>query len=427
MTEGTPKLTARLRSFCQTVSRSRSEHWLAAIALLSLSVNLAFFSQRAGFGIEPTDQREYYELAVSIYEGQGFFDGFWLAHRPPLYPYWMAAVFKMSGAPSRDVILLLQAVLGGITCLLIAWLGAHLLDRSTGFLAGVTAALYPALPWYATFVLYETLYVFLTAALLCALHLWSRAGRKLWAIAVGMLLGLMLLAHGKTFLLLPFVLCYMLWRGARQLRQTITGIGLATLAMILVCSPWVYRNYRLFERFVPINTSGGLIAYQAYNPHDPALLDHSQPALKRELASLSEPPGDEIAMSQLGYRLASKWILLHPWQTIQLLAHKARLFLDPRIEPNPILGLAYAAVSLASFLGMVILWPSKGNQRSVLALLSVPIAWTAAANILSLVLYRYRLPMLPSLAVLSAVALVRGVTALLNTRGGLSVDAGTHS
>ena len=420
-------MTASKPSLRHTPPRFRVERCLAVVALLSLTVNLAFFSQRVAFGIEPTDQREYYQLAVNVLEGRGFFDGYWLAHRPPLYSYLMAAVFKVIGATSRDAILLLQAAIGATTCVLVAWLGDRLFDRPTGFLAGVTAALYPALPWFTTFVLYETLYVFLTAALLCALHLWSRAGRNLWGVAVGLLLGLMLLAHGKTFLLLPFVLCYMLWRGARQLRRTTTGIGLATVAMIVVCSPWVYRNYRLFERFVPVNTSGGLIAYQAYNPHDPALLDHSQPALKRELASLSEPPGDEIAMSQLGYRLASEWIRLHPWQTVQLLARKAQLFVNPRIEPNLLLRLAFAAVSLASFLGIVILWRSEGNRRSALALLSVPIAWTATANILSLVFYRYRLPMLPSLAVLAAVALARGVTALLNTRGGLSVDAGTHS
>jgi len=416
-----------LPSLHNTHSHSRSVRRLAVVALISLAINLAFFSQRASFGIEPTDQREYYKLAVGIYEGEGFFDGYWLAHRPPLYSYLMAAVFRVIGGSSRDAILLLQAQLGAVTCLLVAWLGGQLFDRLTGLLAGLAMALYPALPWFATFVLYETVYIFLTAALLCALHLWSRAGRWLWALAIGIALGLMLLAHGKTLFLLPFVLGYVVWRDAGRLRKATASIGLILLSMVVICSPWVCRNYRLFNQFVPINTSGGLIAYQAYNPHDPALLDHTQPTLKKELARLSVPPGDEIAMSQLGYELAIEWIRSNPWRTVELLAHKARLFLDPCIEPNVPLRLAYAMLSLVSSLGIAMLWHRKGKQRAALMLISVPLVWTAAANILSLVHYRYRLPMLPSLAMLSAVPLARGVMALLSGQEGLPVDVRDHS
>jgi len=386
---------------------------LIAVFLVAAFVYGMFFVMRGRFEVEPSDQREYYKLAVSLYEGHGFYDGYWWAHRPPLYSHLMAGLFHIVGSADRDAVLFCQTLLGIATSLLIAWLGDRMFDPFTGLLAGLGMALYPVFPWYSTFILYESLYVFLMTALLCLLWLWRQSLRWVWAVGVGVVLGLMLLTHGKTLLLLPFAVGYMALIVWTQRRTAFAQIGLVLGLVIIAILPWAYRNYQKFSQFVPINTSGGLIIYQAYNPYDQALLDRSQPELKQQLAQRAEPAGDEVAMSKLGYSLAVDWIRAHPLRTAELLIRKAFLFLSPHIEIHPVLGVLYGFLSMFAAWGALLLWRQGVFQRYELALLAVPIMGTAASNILFLVFYRYRIPMLNVLVLLAAFAFAQGLTPFL--------------
>lgn len=52
---------------------------LIVVLLVAVIVYGMFFTMRNRFEVEPSDQREYFKLAVSLYEGHGFYDGYWWA------------------------------------------------------------------------------------------------------------------------------------------------------------------------------------------------------------------------------------------------------------------------------------------------------------------------------------------------------------
>lgn len=52
---------------------------LIVVLLVAVIVYGMFFTMRNRFEVEPSDQREYYKLAVSLYEGHDFCDGYWWA------------------------------------------------------------------------------------------------------------------------------------------------------------------------------------------------------------------------------------------------------------------------------------------------------------------------------------------------------------
>ncbi len=59
----------------------------------------------------------------------------------PLYPYFLGLLYATFGR-SLLLIKVLQILLGGLACLLIAETGRNLISRKTGLIAGLLAAFY---------------------------------------------------------------------------------------------------------------------------------------------------------------------------------------------------------------------------------------------------------------------------------------------
>jgi hypothetical protein len=81
-----------------------------------------------------------------------------------------------------------------------------------------------------------------------------------WAILGGLVLGLSLLARP---LMPPFALLAALWfLFRRNLWQTILRLAPVAIIGFLVVMPWVIRNYRLYNDFVPMTTTSGANFWQ---------------------------------------------------------------------------------------------------------------------------------------------------------------------
>src|SRR6185503_18781508 len=111
--------------------------------------------------------------AVNLVHGNGFTNaqGQSTAIVPPVYPLFLAAIYAVFGAHPVAAGLV-QAVLGGVTVLLIIALSSLLLGPREGLLAGVLAAIYPGLFWIPRLLLSENLAIpLLLAALYAAVQL----------------------------------------------------------------------------------------------------------------------------------------------------------------------------------------------------------------------------------------------------------------
>lgn len=242
---------------------------LVVIALVALLLRLGVILLSAHFVLwgDPVD---YQYHAISIATGHGYpptaiaTPGTPSAFRPPAYPYLLGLLYAIAGI-HLTLARMLGAVLGVVTVLLTAQLGAALWDRRIGLVAGAIAAVCPSLIVLNASLLSETLFLPLELAVALAI-LALRRGRApvRLGIALGALCGLAGLTRSEGILwLLPALLAALMapaqpWRRAQ-----------AAAAMLLACAavlaPWTIRNAEALHAFVPLNTQGGFTFVGQYN------------------------------------------------------------------------------------------------------------------------------------------------------------------
>jgi 4-amino-4-deoxy-L-arabinose transferase-like glycosyltransferase len=184
--------------------------------------------------------------ARSIVLGQGFSSPFLpltgpTALVPPLYPYILAGVFKLFGLNTVKVAFALlgfNSLCSALTCIPLYFLTLNNLSRRSARIAAIGWAIYP-------FAIYALTGLLFSCCLLVAqrLHLRGPLG---W-IGFGLLYGLAAMSNPSVVALLPFLLLiamYKVWRAGGAWFSTAL---LASVAFILVCTPWTIRNERVMH------------------------------------------------------------------------------------------------------------------------------------------------------------------------------------
>jgi len=175
----------------------------------------------------------------------------------PLYPAFVALFLWLGGGPLGVV--LGQALIDSLTCLLIARIAARL-DAGLALPAGLIAAVNPTQIVMAGLVLTDTLFLMCGALALLAAIEWLRRPDWRWAVVLGVALGLGLFTRA---MLLPwvFALPVMLAAGAAWRRR----LGLAAIAQLAAAlalclaiqAPVVARNHAHFDT-IALTSQGGV-------------------------------------------------------------------------------------------------------------------------------------------------------------------------
>jgi len=246
---------------------------LIRIILIALAVRLVAL----GFLYPPrlAPDRDHYafgfetgRIAQAIASGQGFSSPMPLPTGPtawmaPVYPYVVAAIFKVCGIYSKSsalVVLALQDFFSALTCLVIFLIG----QESFGFPVGLKAAWIWAFFPYAIYVpnhwVWETSLTTLLLAFLflMTLHLATSVRARDWLI-YGSLWGAAALTSPVVLFVLPPFLVW-LWRRPRA-QQLLLGRRMASSVgvLCLVVAPWFVRNYVTFGRVIPFRSNFGAV------------------------------------------------------------------------------------------------------------------------------------------------------------------------
>ena len=170
----------------------------------------------------------------------------------PGYTYLLGGVFALFGVyspASAWVILALNSLFAALTCWTVYRIGERIYCESVGRGAAWTWALFPYLVYYPVRVVYDTsLSAFLLSlALLTTLHLADRPTARL-VMGCGLLWGVMILINPSLLTMMVCCLLWLMWRsGAKRMTGAVT---LSILMTILVVSPWIIRNYRVFGKVI---------------------------------------------------------------------------------------------------------------------------------------------------------------------------------
>lgn len=246
--------------------RIKATHWVAVL-LLALIL-------RGGWmllvSVEPvSDSARYDFFAQRLAQGLGYteIDGRQTAYWPVGPSFLYALVYRLAG-PESDARLVaaaaLNLVLGLVTVALTMHLGRKWFSPRVGLAAGMILACWPSQVQFTTVLSSETP---MLCFMLAGLAAWY-ADRGPWWLRSG-LAGMFMAAAAfmrPTALLVPAVVAFADLSRRPQRLQTVGRLAVTGLAMAACIAPWTYRNYCVFNAFVPISTNGGVNFWMGNNP-----------------------------------------------------------------------------------------------------------------------------------------------------------------
>lgn len=325
---------------------ARIDHPLALLFTTALVVRLVYLVEIARKS--PFWGHPYLDAAYYLQWGQQILSGDLIGHevfvRAPLYPYFLAFVGRLFGLTATTVEIA-QAILGALTCLLVALLGARVFDRRTGLVAGWIACFHGPLVYWGGEILIET---FLLPMILLSL-LFVVRGRESWAVRdwvwSGLLAGLAGIARPTAMVLLPVVAIGAFLRRPPAGPSRRTQVRLAAIACLsggLILGIVSLRNYAVGGDFVPVASHGGINFWTGNN----ARSDGKLVVVPEGIEITPEWRGKDnlIAMSAIGaekalgrklkpsevssywVRLTLEWVRTHPADAAKLYLRKVYYF-----------------------------------------------------------------------------------------------------
>ncbi len=364
------------------------------------------------------DAGEYDWIASNLVQGKGFrsHGGARRSFRPPLYPLFLAAVYRIFGR-NLTAVRAVQAVLGAFACVISASIGDRLFGHRVAILTGVGTALHPLLIYFGAWIITDTLFI----ALFCLLILWalSTAERPTWGriVVLGTLLGLATLTRPQVILILPLLMMWFSLVAGGTPKDRLVHVLLLAVFTALPLVPWTVRNYRIHDGWVFVSTQGGYTFYSANNPD--AFGGHV-PGFPPLLYGLSEIESDREY-----YRRGFQWIREDPRAFLSLLPSKLlRLWSPLQVnisEAEYTVPLAPAVkVVYSLFLLLALYGGLRFGARAVI--LWLPIVSFTLAGLIFYGGTRYALPMAPFVVILAAVGAASFGRLIPSMRYALSAD-----
>jgi 4-amino-4-deoxy-L-arabinose transferase-like glycosyltransferase len=374
-----------------------------------------------------------YELgcvAKSIASGKGFssplpfFDTGPTAWLSPVFPYIVAGIFKIWGiysVKSHIAIQILNCIFSALTIFPIYAIAKRSFGASVAAGASWLWVLLPDATHIPIADLWEASLAALFLALLFCATLAMRGERSTakWA-AYGAFWALGALINTSLIALLPFFLAWLAWEARKKRIPWLQPVAVATLAFVLVMTPWTVRNYRALGKFVPVRSNFGLEFWLGNNPQ--ALEVNAfelHPFVNRPQAEEYRSMG-EVAYMRAKQHAALAFIRANPGTSTYFILRRIGdnwFAVSDRVGSVLSNGSLYlkgylffnAAMTLLAWFGAAMAWRARNLYRApyVLVLLAYPLVFYVTHA-----LVRYRFPMEPILAVLAAsgvsYALTRG-------------------
>ena len=199
-------------------------------------------------------------VSRSIAMGRGFSSPFFpptgpTALVPPMFPYLLAAIFRIFGVYSLlsgVAILSLNALFSALTCIPIYLIARRATGARCARLAGWAWVIYPFSIYYSTQVWDYALTALLFTTCLCILQRLHATQRGLVWIGFGALCGFTALCNPSVLTILPLLFLAVLVKRFGAGSPWLLEAALATAAMLAVLAPWTIRNYRVMHVPAPV-------------------------------------------------------------------------------------------------------------------------------------------------------------------------------
>jgi 4-amino-4-deoxy-L-arabinose transferase-like glycosyltransferase len=397
--------------------------WIAlaifALALIVRLVYLSEISKSPAFHVPIVDSATYDQharefLSQGTFSQQFFWQGFF-------YPFFLAAVYFFAGGSTLWT-RLIQILLGALLCAGVYQLGSRLFDKRTGVVAGIITALYGPLIFFDVELL-DAGFSAIWALVLIFLTLEAQKSKRVWpSFLVGICGGMSVITRG-TFLPFLIAACVWLiisWRRAAMHGNAIAGrVGLAVAGFLLITMPVAGLCYKATGDFNFLAEAGPINLFIGNNPESDKTIMIRPGAEWRDLTRMPMVKGSLSDSEDRGAftRLFLDYVRTQPANYVKGLIDKTVQFFTSRELPRNddlymaskystlFSGLAWKAGKFGFPFGVLLPLACVGLLRN-LKRLPVPVylflVLYPASVIAVFVTGRYRIPMVPVLAVLAA-------------------------
>jgi Tfp pilus assembly protein PilF/4-amino-4-deoxy-L-arabinose transferase-like glycosyltransferase len=422
----------------------------AATAVLALTLRLLHLWSLRGtvvFRLPLGDGVGYDEWARRIIGGDWV--GYQVFYQAPLYPYFLAVVYKLFGA---DVVCarVVQAFIGAGSCVLLADAGRSLFGRRVGWIAGLVLAVYPTAIFFDGLIQKSVLDLFFICAMLCLLGRIrmrveglrtsaARGSHVAMKLLLGAVMGALVLTRENAILLLPVAF---VWVGVctrlRGGRAVTTALLLVALGVAAVLLPVAVRNKIVGGEFHLTTSQLGPNLYIGNHPgasgtYEPLLPGRGRFEYERTDATVlaEQAAGHALSPAEVSAYWVGRvreFVISSPQAWLGLMKTKALLLVN-KIELtdtedqytfaqwSPVLrwssGWLGFGLLIPLAVGGVIL--CRRSLRRTWVVLALALVY-AASVVAFYVVARYRFPLVPMLILPAVAGLVRVVRRLARSR-----------
>ena len=371
------------------------------------------------------DSAHYDLWAVEVAEGDWLGSEVFL--QAPLYPYLLGVLYRLVGR-RLWLVYLLQHGLGLVNVWLVWRLGRRWFGEWVALVGAALFAFYPFATFVEGKVLVTTLYVTWSLLALDLAGQVAAGGRWTRSALLGLVLGLASVTRANGLGLVVLVVAWLPWALRRKgLASGLVRAALVGALALAVVAPVTVRNWVVGGGFVPVSAGGGL-AFARSNvlgarggfepaPELPdAVVRSPQQIAELPQAELGHPPTAREISTFWTRRTLTKlrqqpagWLRLEGWKALRLLDNYEFGTENALSEERPLTPVLRAFVVPAGVilaLGLVGLAASLPQARRRLLLLLLYVALLAAGMLVFAVVARYRLPMMPVLALFAGQVLV---------------------
>ena len=372
----------------------------------------------------------YQQLAANLAAGNGYrfySDTALTLFREPGYPMVLAAVFTVLG-PDFRLVQVANIIFAVVVAYLMTRIGRTLSTSRIVILGSPLLFLFhPETLIAESRGGVEILFCLLLTVYILAVSRAVRTGRWLDYVISGAMLGLAVVVR-STPILFPFGLLVYLLVVERRRGAACRNVALMVIAMFVILSPWVIRNYRLTSQFVPTASVLGVSAHAG-------LYLSTHPIIGNALVDTEAARERDTLARQLGYHFRAGYYQYF-YSSADEVAFSHYLFqkVVEKYKHCPLLFLRTVGRNLFNFwcggktwksvvLSGIIQFPLvvlaaigvvtcvRNKRIKAVAPLVLLIVYTVGVSLPILAQARYSAPLIPFLAILACKALVpdRGV------------------
>lgn len=248
---------------------SRQSFWLSALVcffaclfILLVISPLTGLSRYFGVGHDG-----YIQIARNLVSGNGyvfFKEGPPPLNRPPFYPIFLTftALFPENWQPY--ILVVQQSLLVGVIGMMLYKFACDFFGGRIALIALALLLINPWIYWNAknpmTGIMQSAL--FMVFAWLVYQEYFGKSKQKafLSALFLGLAGSALMLTHSA--MLMTVILAFaILFSRALKFRRRIIVPVISIVLTIAIVSPWTYRNWQVFHRFVPVSSNAGLVFF----------------------------------------------------------------------------------------------------------------------------------------------------------------------